>query len=65
MACNILALSVTALIIFAVNAAIINVVTAGTGIITVNLTTLLTTTANYCGDYYSFNGISGYKDTAL
>ena len=42
MACNILALSVTALIIFAVS---INVVTAGAGIITVNLTTLLTTIA--------------------
>ena len=43
MACNILALSVTALIIFAVS--IINMVTAGAGIITVNLTTLLTTIA--------------------
>ena len=43
MACNILALSETALIIFAVSAVIINAVTAGAGIITVNLTTLLTT----------------------
>ena len=34
MACNILALSVTALIIFAVSAVIINVVTSGVGIIT-------------------------------